>query len=210
MAKEARTEGRNEKETVIIGITGASGVIYGLRAVKVLKEYGYNVISIYTKEAEKVAKVECNIDIENFLKEFSKGVYTEEEIEAPPSSSSYIVTTKGMIIIPCSIRTLAEIANGLSYNLVSRTAINFLRVRKRLVLVIRETPLGYIELNNALKVAKAGGIILPASPAFYIKPKNLNDIIDFVVGKALDMLEIEHELYKRWTRVDRTPCDLTF
>jgi len=210
MAKEARTEDRRENETVVVGITGASGVIYGLRAIRVLREYGYNVIVIYTREAEKVARIECNIDIADYLKEYASSIYTEDEIEAPPSSSSFIVTTKGMIIIPCSIRTLAEIANGLAYNLVSRTAINFLRVKKKVVLVIRETPLGYLELYNALKVSKAGGIILPASPAFYIKPKNLNDIIDFVVGKALDMLEINHELYKRWTKVDHTPCDLTF
>lgn len=205
MVEETGTE-RRSQEAVIVGITGASGVIYGIRTVEVLNQLKYRVIVIYTNEALKVAEVECDIDLLSVLSKYSNEIYGESEIEASPSSSSFITLVKGMIVIPCSIRSLAEIANGIAYNLVSRTALNFLRLRKKLVLVIRETPLGYLELYNALKANKAGAIILPASPAFYTKPRSLQDIIDFIVGKALDALEIKHNIYKRWTKIDRGPC----
>jgi len=95
-------------------------------------------------------------------------------------------------------KNFSEISSGLTYNLVSRTAANVLRTRGKLVLVIRETPLGVIELRNALTAAEAGAIILPASPGFYSKPKTIQDVIDFVVGKTLDMLNVSHNLYRKW------------
>ncbi|MDT7875996.1 UbiX family flavin prenyltransferase [Sulfolobaceae archaeon RB850M] len=211
MAKEARaTETAAEKKgTVIVGITGASGVIYGVRTVSSLVKLGYKVEVIVTRGAIKVAEKECKMDLLSTLRRFNIPLYGEEEIEAPPSSSSYVVKTKGMAIAPCSIRSLAEIANGIASNLITRTALNFLRTRKRLVLLIRETPWGVIELENALKVARAGGIILPASPGFYHYPKSVDDMINFIVGKVLDMLGIKNSLYKRWdnTKSDLNPCD---
>lgn len=200
LAKEAGAEGgKGKTKRIIIGISGASGSIYGLRTVEVLNDLGYEVHVIVSKSALKVAQKELNINLIDELKRYTPYIYNQTQIEAAPSSSSFSVTAKGMIIIPCSIKTLAEIANGIGSNLISRTALNFIRTKKRLVLVIRETPLGAIELENALKLAKIGVIIMPASPAFYVMPKTIDDMIDFIVGKALDLLGIKHNIYKRWT-----------
>jgi polyprenyl P-hydroxybenzoate and phenylacrylic acid decarboxylases len=187
---------QGSQKTFVVGITGSSGIIYGIRTVQVLKSLGFKVIVIYTRESTKVALLEHDLDLDMALRKYTDMVYTEEQIEAPPSSSSYKLD--GMVIVPCSIRTLAEISSGLTYNLVSRTAANVLRTRGKLVLVIRETPIGVIELRNALTAAEAGAIILPASPGFYSKPKTIQDVIDFVVGKTLDMLNVSHNLYRKW------------
>lgn len=200
LAKEAGAKGgKGKTKRIIIGISGASGSIYGLRTVEVLNDLGYEVHVIVSKSALKVAQKELNINLIDKLKRYTPHIYNQTQIEAAPSSSSFSITAKGMIIIPCSIKTLAEIANGIGSNLISRTALNFIRTKKRLVLVIRETPLGAIELENALKLAKIGVIIMPASPAFYVMPKTIDDMIDFIVGKALDLLGIKHNIYKRWT-----------
>ncbi|ABP96357.1 MULTISPECIES: UbiX family flavin prenyltransferase [Metallosphaera] len=198
LAKETGAD--KAKRKVVVGVTGASGVIYGISMIKILVSLGLEPVVIVSKGALKVAKAEQGIDLIGAVRDIAKEVYLENEMDAPPSSSSALVKTLGMAIIPCSIRTLAQIAAGISSNLVSRTAINMLRLKKRLVLVVRETPLGTIELENALKVSVAGGIILPASPGFYTKPKTIEDMINFVVGKTLDALEIEHDIYRRWTR----------
>lgn len=209
MDEKTGTESRDKKRNVVIGISGASGIIYGIRTVKVLNDLGYKTEVIISNEARKVAKIECNMDIDSFFKDKNSILYEEDEIEAPPSSSSHIIESKGMVIVPCSIKTLAEIANGIGSNLLSRSALNFLRTRKRLILVIRETPLGSIELLNALKVSRAGGIIMPASPGFYHNPQSVDDLINFVVGKILDLLKIPNSLYKHWNSVttNHIPCD---
>lgn len=154
LAKETGTG--KTKGKVVVGITGASGVIYGISMVKTLVSLGFDPVVIVSRGALKVAKAEQGEDLHSRVKEIAKEVYLENEMDASPSSSSALVKTKGMAIIPCSIRTLAQIASGISSNLISRTAINILRLRKRLVLVVRETPLGTIELENALKVSYAG------------------------------------------------------
>ncbi|ACP48248.1 3-octaprenyl-4-hydroxybenzoate carboxy-lyase [Sulfolobus islandicus Y.N.15.51] len=199
LAKEARTKsGREKAKRVIIGISGASGTIYGIRTVQFLNELGYETHIIISKSAEKVAQKELGINLIEELKKYSSNIYIQSQIEAAPSSSSFSITSESMIIIPCSIKTLAEIANGIGSNLLSRTALNFIRTNKKLVLVIRETPLGAIELENALKLARLGVLIMPASPAFYILPKTIDEMVNFVVGKALDLLGIKHDIYKRW------------
>ena len=209
MAQKAGAESGYKKGTIIIGISGASGIIYGLKTVKTLYEIGYETEIILSAEARKIAKLECDMDIDSYLQKYSSKVYMEYQIEEPPSSSSHVVETEGMIIVPCSIKTLAEIANGIASNLLSRAALNFLRVKKTLILVIRETPLGTIELSNALKVSKAGGIILPASPGFYHNPQTIDDLVNFIVGKILDLLKIPNSLYKHWNKVNiaHNPCD---
>lgn len=186
---------------VIIGITGASGLQYGVRAAQALSKSGFDVHTIVSDWAKKTAAAEGYSDFAANVRKYSKSVYDESAMGADISSSSFNVY--GMIIIPCSIKTLGEIAAGIASNLVSRAALNMLRSRKRLVLVVRETPLGMIELENALRVTRAGGIILPASPAFYSHPKNVDDMVNFVVGKALDAMSIEHEIYPRWGKAKR-------
>ena len=199
MVKKAGAEGGEQKaKRVIVGISGASGSIYGIRMVQVLSHLNYEPHVIISKSAIKVAEKELSIDLISEIKKYSTYIYTQSQIEAAPSSSSFSITAKGMVVIPCSIKTLAQIANGIGSNLISRTALNFIRTNKRLVLVIRETPLGAIELENALKLARLGVLIMPASPAFYTLHKNIDDMINFIVGKALDLLSIEHNLYKRW------------
>ncbi|AWR97146.1 UbiX family flavin prenyltransferase [Acidianus sulfidivorans JP7] len=202
MDEKARTDEAKVKNNkkVIIGISGSSGIIYGIKTVEFLSKEGYNTFVIVTKPAIKVAKEENDIDLISELSKFTKKIFLEDQIDAPMASSSFTVTTKGMIIIPCSINTLAYIASGITSNLLTRTAINFLRTKRRLILVIRETPLGEIELENALKVSKAGGIIMPASPGFYIKPETIDDMINFIVGKAIDLLGIKNSLYRRWSK----------
>ncbi|AHC51202.1 aromatic acid decarboxylase [Sulfolobus acidocaldarius SUSAZ] len=213
LAEESRTTERSKEKrrNVVVGISGASGVIYGIRTVKTLNDLGYNQEIIISNGAIKVAEKECGLDLVSTISKFVDGkIYREEEIDAPPSSSSHVVKSLGMVVVPCSIKTLAEISNGLSSNLISRTALNFLRIKGKLVLVLRETPLGAVELRNALRVTNAGAIVLPASPGFYHNPKTFDDLVNFVVGKILDMLGIENNLYKHWdtsSKTDQRPCD---
>ncbi|BCU67103.1 aromatic acid decarboxylase [Sulfolobales archaeon HS-7] len=191
---------------LVIAISGASGIQYGLRAVYLLKEMGENFSVIITEGAKKVTKSECSVDLREEIEKISVKVFEDSELDAPFSSSSYLI--RGMIVIPCSLDVLAMIASGITSTLVGRVAANVLRMRWRLVLVLRETPLGVIELSNALKVAKAGGIILPTSPGFYSGMRTVRDVIDFVVGKTFDAFGIEHSIYKRWSKYNQHPCDL--
>jgi 4-hydroxy-3-polyprenylbenzoate decarboxylase len=195
--KTGTNKGKEENGQVIVGITGASGIIYGIETVRWLKRLGYKPLVIISRAAERVARIENDLDLRETIGK-EAAFYMEEEIDAPTSSSSFTIKTLGMIIIPCSIKTLAEIAGGMSSNLISRSALNYLRTGGKLILVIRETPLGAIELENALKLARLGSIILPASPGFYVKPKTVEDMVNFIVGKALDVLGIKHDIYEAW------------
>lgn len=172
---------------VLVGITGASGVVYGVRLVNVLREKKIETFCVVSRNAEKIMKLEIGENIE---------CYREDEIEAPFSSGSFGIDA--MAIVPCSMKTLAAIACGYANNLITRSADVVLKERKKLILVPRETPLHTIHLENMLRLSKAGAIILPAMPAFYHKPKKIDDLIDFVVGKILDVLGIENNLYERW------------
>ena len=181
---------------VLVGITGASGIRYAIRLIEVLHERDLLAAVIYSKAAIQVAVHEEGINLEEYLRNNVGNVYRDDDFGAPYASSSS--APESMVIIPCSMNTLAKIAHGIQDNLVTRAASSMLRLRRKLVLVIRETPLGPIEIRNMLIASLAGAVILPAAPGFYSKPKTLNDIVDFVVGKVLDALGIEHNLYKRW------------
>jgi 4-hydroxy-3-polyprenylbenzoate decarboxylase len=173
---------------IIVAITGASGIAYGTRLVEVLKKGGHETFVILSDAAKIVAKYEGI--------KLPREDHEESEIDAPIASGSFKVD--GMIICPCSMKTLSGIANGYADNLIVRCADVMLKERRKLVLVLRETPMNAIHLENALKLARLGVQIMPASPGFYHKPKKIEDMIDFFVGKVLDQFDIKHQLFKRW------------
>jgi len=175
---------------ILLAVTGASGAIYGLRLLEVLKQKGVQTECIVSDTAKKIIKHEIGAS------KIPKGCYSEKDIEAPFSSGSFKIDA--MVVAPCSMKTLSAIANGFSHNLITRSADVAIKEKRRLILVPRETPLSVIHLENMLKLARLGAVILPAMPGFYHKPKKIEDLVDFIVGKILDSLGAENELYKRW------------
>ncbi len=180
---------------LIIGMSGASGVIYGVRLLEVLKNLNIETHLIMTTAAKETLRLETDYQIHEVESLASKS-YSINDIAAPMASGSF--KFDAMIIVPCSMKTLAGIATGYTSNLLLRAADVALKERRPLILVIRETPLTIIHIRNMLIAAKAGAIILPAMPGFYHNPKTIQDMIDFIVGKILDQLGIEHNLYQRW------------
>lgn len=200
------TPRRDDADTssLVVGITGASGIPYSLRLLQhcdLIKRRYSKTFVILTKAAIEVGKLEHGIDlrgaIDKLVSKCDITVFGEDELTSPLMSSSRLVNTD-MVIVPASMNTVAKLANGIQDNLLTRCALSILRMGGRLVLVIRETPLSAIDLENLLKLAKANAIILPASPAFYYAPAKIDDMLDFIVGKILDVLGVPHNLYKRW------------
>jgi len=181
---------------LIVAITGASGVIYGVRLLEVARDF-FETHLIITDSGRRVMEYELDVGLD-YVKSLAHRVYWEHEIDAPVSSGSF--NPVGMVIAPCSTKTLALIAHGISINLVTRAAEVVLKERRKLILLLRETPLNLIHIENMRLAASAGAIIMPASPAFYHKPKCVGDMVDFIVGRILDLLEVEHNLYRRWSR----------
>jgi 4-hydroxy-3-polyprenylbenzoate decarboxylase len=174
-----------------VAVTGASGVAYGLRLLEILKEKGVEHVCIASDAALKI------IDYET--KEGAKKLgdcIKENEIDADVASGSFKMDA--MVIIPCSMKTLSAVSNGYASNLITRAADVMIKEGRKLVIVPRETPLSPLHLENMLNLSKIGVIVLPAMPAFYHKPKELVDMVDFVVGKVLDVLGIDNNLYRRW------------
>jgi 4-hydroxy-3-polyprenylbenzoate decarboxylase len=182
-------------KSIIVGISGASGVIYGVRVLKTLAELGIETHLVMTQAALKNLMIETKYRIDE-LESMASHVYDVEDIGAPIASGSFKVD--GMVIAPCSIKTLSAIANSYSHNLLVRAADVMLKERRRLILLLRETPLhgGHLELMS--KVTKMGGIIMPPVPAFYHLPKTIEDLINQTVGKVLDLFQIDHHLFERW------------
>lgn len=183
----------------LIGITGASGCIYGLRLIEELIKKDHEINLVITSAGRQVIKEEIgNTFIEKFLSKYNKKIklWEENDFSAPFISGSNTIDYQ--IIIPCSMSKLSAIANGLSRNILERTADVALKEKKQLILVLRETPLNIIHIDNMLKAAKAGALIVPAMPAFYHKPENIDDIVNFIVGKVLSLIGIKHSLFKKW------------
>lgn len=189
-----------ECEDISVAITGASGIKYGLRLIEVLNQLKINIKGImYSNSSIEVAKAEEGIDENDFLdilKSYAN-IYDENDFNSPLASSSNI--SKCMVICPASMKTIGLIANGIESTLISRAALAHLRLRRPLVIAFRETPLGIAELRNLLRIAYYGGIIMPLSPGFYSNKNNVDDLINFMVGKILDSLNITNNLYKRWS-----------
>jgi len=183
-------------KNLIIALTGASGAVYGIKLVEYLKNIkDVNIHLIVSRGAEKIIKIETTISLDELKNKTY--YYAEDEIDAKIASGSFL--TAGMVIVPCSMKTLAAIANGYANNLITRAADVMLKERRKLILVPRESPFNLIHILNMAKVTRAGGIILPPIPAFYYNPKNVDEIINYTVGKILDLLNIRHNLFKRWS-----------
>lgn len=193
----------------IIGITGASGVIYGIRLLGYLSGKGQKIYLSITKEGLLIIKDEVGLDLSGSEAEVNKKLndyfkaskgaisyFSEDDLSSPIASGS--VKVEGMIVVPCSMKALSAIANGFSSNLIERAADVTLKEKRLLIAVPRETPLNSIHLDNMLKLSKMGVHIVAPSPAFYNHPKSVDDMVDFIVGRILDCMEIENDLYKRW------------
>lgn len=179
---------------IVVGISGASGVQYGIRLLEVLQDRAETHL-IMSESARLILKIETEYEVEDATR-LASHVHAPDDLAAPIASGSY--QFEAMVIAPCSMRTLGAIANGISDTLITRVGDICLKEGRKLILVPRETPLSLVHLRNMVKAKEAGAIILPACPGFYSKPKNVSDVIDFSVGSVLDVLGIEHELYKRW------------
>ncbi len=179
-----------------VAITGATGVIYGVELLKVLKEMGYPTHLILSESAIHNFAIETDYSVAE-VRALADVVHNNKNMAAAVASGSFL--TRGMIVVPCSIKTLSAIANSFNSNLVTRAADCTLKEKRPLVLVVRETPLhkGHLELMT--RVADLGGTLLPPMPAFYHGPQTIKDIIHQTVGKALDQVGIEHNLFRRWT-----------
>ena len=180
---------------LIVGITGSTGVIYGVRILEVLKEKNIETHLILTEWAQKCIAMETDYKLDQ-VKSLATTVSEETNMAASVSSGTHKID--GMIVIPCSMKTLSGIANGYDETLVARAAGVTIKESRKLVLVTRETPLTAINLENMLKLARLGVVILPPVPGFYTKPKTIDEIVSHTVGKCLDQFDIEHDLYKRW------------
>jgi len=173
---------------ILLAITGASGLLYGTRLLEVLKESGHDVSLVISSGAKEVAKAEGA--------KLPKADYEEYDFNCPYASGSN--PPDAVVVAPCSLKSLGEIANGVGNSLINRAAEVALKERKKLILVVRDTPYSLITIRNMETVTLAGGVILPATPGFYGKPKKVDDLIDFVVARVLDQLGVKHALSKRW------------
>jgi 4-hydroxy-3-polyprenylbenzoate decarboxylase len=195
-------------QTVFVALTGASGSVYGLRLVEQLCLSGIAVTFSSSCSGTQVCREETGLDLSGDLDKATQRLYAHLEVESGVEMvhpddlfcrvASGSAAPDAMVVAPCSMGTLARIACGISGNLIERCADVMLKERRPLLLLPRETPLSDIHLENMLKLSRAGARIIPAMPAFYHKPLTVIDLVDFVVGKLLDQLGVEHELYRRW------------
>lgn len=180
---------------LIIGITGATGPIYGIRLLEALKKQKVETHLIITPTAREIIPQETSYSVKK-VESLAQEVYDDGNLSAPISSGSF--KTDGMIVMPCSIKSLSSIAHSHNTNLLTRAADVTLKERRTLVLVVRETPLHQGHLELMLRVSQMGGIILPPIPAFYHRPKTIDDLINQTIGKTLDLFGINHHLFERW------------
>jgi 4-hydroxy-3-polyprenylbenzoate decarboxylase len=181
---------------LVVAITGATGVIYGVEMLRILRDLGVETHLILSEAACMNLAIETDYSLDD-VRSLASVVYQDTDACAAVASGSF--RTRGMIVVPCTIKTLSAIANSFTHNLVARAADVTLKERRTLVLMVRETPFhkGHIDLMS--RAADCGAVILPPIPAFYHKPETILDIIHQSIGKALDQVGIEHNLFRRWT-----------
>jgi len=180
---------------LVVGISGASGSAYGIRALEILRKVGVDTHLILTEAAKETIRLETNYKITE-VERLASETHKISDITSKLASGSF--RTDGMVVIPCSMKTLGGVASGYSDNLLLRAAAVTLKERRPLVMVVRETPLTLIDLENMVTLTRAGAIVLPAMPAFYHRPKTIADLVNQVACKALDLLGVEHNLSPRW------------
>ncbi|MFB3764438.1 MAG: UbiX family flavin prenyltransferase [Methanotrichaceae archaeon] len=178
---------------IVVGISGASGVVYGIRLLQVLQ--GCVTHLILSDSARKIIEIETDLTPED-IEDLADHVYASDDFTAPIASGSHHVDA--MVVVPCSMGTLSGIASGSSNTLITRAADVCLKEKRRLILIPRETPLSLVQLKNMVSVSEAGAIVLPACPAFYSRPGTIGDMVDVLVGRVLDLLGLENNLYGRW------------
>ena len=180
---------------LIIGLTGATGTIFGVRLLEVLAKTNIETHLIVSKWAQQTLEHETSYSLDN-LKDLATETYNSGDMGAKVSSGSF--QTDGMVIAPCSLRSVASITHGLADHLVHRAADVILKEKRTLVVVAREIPLSTIHLENLLKLSRMGAIVLPPMPAFYNHPQNLNDMVDHIVMRILDQFHVTRDLVARW------------
>ena len=184
---------------LIIGMTGASGAIYGVRLLQACRDLGLEVHLCMSKAAELTMSYELDMKSAE-VRALAHKAYAPADVGAAIASGSF--RTRGMIVAPCSIRTMAEIATGTTSSALTRAADVVLKERRPLVLMVRETPLHAGHLENLLKLARLGAVIAPPVPAFYIRPKSVEDLVDHAVGRVLDLFDIDTDLPHRWREAE--------
>jgi 4-hydroxy-3-polyprenylbenzoate decarboxylase len=180
---------------LVVAITGATGVIYGVELLRVLKELGQPTHLILSEAAGLNLSIETDYSLDE-VRSLATAVYSNKDVGAAVASGSF--RTRGMIVAPCTVKTLSAIANSFTYNLVVRAADVQLKESRKLVLMVRETPLHKGHLELMARAADCGATILPPMPAFYHRPQTIMDLIHQTIGKMLDQVGIEHDLFQRW------------
>ena len=180
---------------LIVAMTGAPGTIYGVRLLEALRDTPVETHLVMSGWARRTIIAETDRNPDAVL-DLADQVHDEGDLAAPPASGSFL--TDGMVVAPCSMKSLAAIATGVSENLVHRAADVTLKEGRRLLLLVRETPLSVIHLENMLRVAQAGALVMPPLPTFYARPRTLEELVDHTVGRVLDHFGVEHDLVRRW------------
>ena len=180
---------------IVVGITGASGSVYAVRLIDVLRKQGIEVHAVITDSGQRVLDYECGVTMEELSRRVDV-LYPNTDVGAAIASGSFRMDA--MVVLPCSMKTAGAIAHGVTDDLLTRAADVTLKEGRRLLLVPRETPMHEIHLENLLRLARAGAVVMPAAPGFYHRPETLDDLVNMMVGKILDRLGIEAELFPRW------------
>jgi len=205
LSARVKSEIRNPKseignrKSLVVGISGASGAIYGIRLLQALRETEVESHLIVTEAAKRIIRLETPFTVEQ-VEALADHVYANDDLSAAISSGSF--PTLGMVVIPCSVKSLSAIANSYSANLLVRAADVTLKERRPLVVVVRETPLHRGHLESMLRLTDMGAVILPPVPAFYHSPRTIEDLVDHTVGKVFDLFGIEHALFTCWKGID--------